>query len=189
MSISSFRRRFVGAALGAVAVLGIGVAGAYATGLIGQDSTINACVDNSTGIVRVVQHVGACSSTEHPLSWSQQAPGGPPGATRTAYAHFTGGALDASRSNGIRGWIRYGDFPTATYCLTILSFVPKNITTSSGLITSTSLASLALGSPPAVALQGETAMKRTPCPDASAAVRVNEDQRIGFADFYVSLSS
>lgn len=191
---AAIKRRFLTVAVVVVSVLGLGGAAAYATGLFGQDSMINACVNNVTGLVRIVQHAGACSSSEHALSWAQgSAPQSPPPVMlgRSAYAHFSGGALDTSRSSGISSWSRDWQSGEAFYCIDV-QFTPTNVTASNGLYTSpsiTSSVSLLNSAMPWFALQGERAMQGTPCRlGTSAVARVAESESGNFADFYVTLT-
>lgn len=179
-----------------VAALGVFGAAAYATGLLSQDSLINGCVNNATGVLRVVSNGASCSSGERAISWARggAAPQDAPTLSKpgqVAYAHFTGGALDASRSSGITSWSRYWANDGATYCINV-RFTPRNVTTSAGFFANPSLTSvvqLKYSYQPWFALKGEPGMSATPCPvGTSAAAQVFEYQATNFADFYVSLS-
>jgi hypothetical protein len=62
-------------AIGAV-FLGGGIAGAQVAG-----GVINSCVNNASGVIRIVSAGTACSSNEHRLQWNIQGLVGPQGAT------------------------------------------------------------------------------------------------------------
>jgi hypothetical protein len=69
------------------------VAVAVATGIIGAASgmaiaaatnttsadVINACVDNRTGLLRIVSRTTSCRPSESPISWNREGPQGPTG--------------------------------------------------------------------------------------------------------------
>jgi hypothetical protein len=65
----------VGMALGAGLLAGF----TFAHAAIGDSGKISACVDYSTGILRVAAKDGSCKSGEAPLAWSIQGPQGPQG--------------------------------------------------------------------------------------------------------------
>lgn len=190
------RRRRLLIALAVLTVAGASATVAYATGLIGGDSTINACVRKGDGSIRIVSSPDACSAHEEPLSWSQGSnpaapdPSGNKKKATGAYAHFENGILDQGRSLGIVQVQRYFDPNSGlgTYCI-VLNFTPKTVSTGTSFASiTTSLGSLIPipSEAPAVVLAGMSGMALTPCPSASAAVRVLEKD--GTADFFVSFA-
>ena len=172
----------------AIATLfGASAAVAYATGLIGDDPTITACVSNKDGTLHIVQDARSCSSAEHVLSWSASIPGHSPSAQ--VFAHFAGGTLDVGRSQGVQSWSRsYNPSRSlATYCVN-LRFVPRNVTTGLGIIGDTSSIFVLNNQAIAVTLAGESAIAKTQCPAASAAAVVPEGATANYVDFYLYFS-
>lgn len=78
------RKHFAG--LGRASVIVVVVAAVFAGGLglgVGVSPTgaqtggeIRACVNNFTGALRIANGSGQCTTSERPLSWNQQGPGG-----------------------------------------------------------------------------------------------------------------
>jgi type VI secretion system secreted protein Hcp len=68
--------------LGAIAVALVAVgAGTYAWAASTDAQTLNACVDNDNGNVRLVAVAGACKKGEHAVSWNTAGPQGLAGST------------------------------------------------------------------------------------------------------------
>src|SRR5262245_61515675 len=181
------RGRWAKVLLVAVTLFGATAAVAYATGLVGSVSTISACVNNNGGAVRIVNGTRECKRGERALSWQRGSATARAKKPETAFAHFTNGLLDQSRSSGVLSATRFFGSNTATYCVQ-LGFVPKNVTTAQGLSVTVFESGLSLRETApmalAVALSGEQAMGLMPCPNASAAIRVVEGQNSNFADFF-----
>src|SRR5947207_9637941 len=87
------KRKFLFAGA-AVLLIAIASASTYAWARTKADATIQACVSNADGSVRVVAVAGACKKNEAPLEWSQQGPAGATGA---------GGAQGAAGRDGRDG--------------------------------------------------------------------------------------
>jgi len=111
------------AVLVAVVVV-VGTGGTALATITGSDATtIKACAKRGTGELRLAQH---CRSNEQPVSWNQQAPGGPPG-----YAYVTADkAMLPGTSRGVATMTRSADGDY--YCFD-LTFTPVNILVSAGL--------------------------------------------------------
>ena len=71
-------QRRAGPALAAVAIAGLALgAGTIATA--GDDTTYYACVNNSSGTIKMVRADGTCATNEQRIVWNQQGPQGLPG--------------------------------------------------------------------------------------------------------------
>jgi hypothetical protein len=74
------RKRILVVVAVAITATAAGLTGAYAAGgFTDASGHINACVEKTLGVVRVVQPGTACKPTETPLAWNQQGPAGPAG--------------------------------------------------------------------------------------------------------------
>jgi hypothetical protein len=119
----NFKHRPRRAVVVAVALVAGAAAVAYATAAVTStpSTTIQACQNDTNGLLRVVSHPGDCRTGETPLSWNvqgpqgEQGPPGPPGPPGPAgaggplaYAHvLANGTLDTSRSsNNVLGVTR-----------------------------------------------------------------------------------
>jgi len=85
--------------LGAIAVALVAVgAGTYAWAASSDAQTLNACVDNGNGNVRLVAVAGACKKDEHAVSWNTTGPQGAAGPVGPAGAQGPAGKDGANGS-------------------------------------------------------------------------------------------
>lgn len=83
----SIRKRAARVTLIGLAILGGGAGVAYATAtVVGSNTVITACKDNTTGLLRMVSGSSDCRTSESAVNWNTQGPQGPAGATGPAGA-------------------------------------------------------------------------------------------------------